>query len=307
MRFFLITALTFLVFSAIPLVSFAWVPGEPLVPSCYGNRELGGDGPYCQFYDLLQLVNNLIAFMVYLAAAVATIMFAYAGFLYVTASANPQNLEKAKNIFTKVLSGFVIILVAWLIIDIILSTLTGEGFSDWINVQPQEYETLPDPDPSSISTGGGTGTSACTDCENITAFSCNNPKSCQVPADVNQKLETFKDLLEGDGESLSNYIITETGVNTSVEHRSKGANLDLGCRGSGRNSDGTCTAAWVLSTGFWGGSKAIYETNSKADYDAKIAAGISSSRLLLLSTFNADRTCSSSSGCITGPHVSLYP
>ena len=69
-------------FSALPLVSLAWAPGDPIVPQCSFG---GGSGPYCQACDLLQLANNIIAFTIYLSAFIATIMFAYAGFLYVTA------------------------------------------------------------------------------------------------------------------------------------------------------------------------------------------------------------------------------
>lgn len=119
--------------------SGVWRPGCDIVPECDFS---GGQGPYCQACDLIKLVNNLIAFGIYLSVMVATVMFAYAGFLYVTASASPENVKKAKDLFTKVFMGFVFILIAWLIVDLTLSVFTGKGFGFWSEFTCEEFREV---------------------------------------------------------------------------------------------------------------------------------------------------------------------
>jgi ribosomal protein L33 len=125
-----------------------WYPGSQcgIVPECFSG------GPYCQACDLVRLVSNLLAFAIYFATFVATIMFTYAGFLYVTAAGSTENLTKAHDIFTKVFLGFVFVLVAWLIIDITLSVFTVKGgLGPWSTFECESVD-LPAHRPGS---GGG--------------------------------------------------------------------------------------------------------------------------------------------------------
>lgn len=155
-----------------PLAAMAWVPGQPLVPEC----QFDADGPYCTACDLVNLVNNLLAFAVYLTTFVATIMFAYAGFLYVTAATNAENIKKAKDIFGKVLLGFVFVLTAWLIVDIVLSVLTEKNFGFWTNLDcsggiptfedASVNTTAPTPGVDSSGTGSLPGRCSGADCLN---------------------------------------------------------------------------------------------------------------------------------------------
>lgn len=112
------------------VVSAAWSPGQPLVPPFFtGDDFHPAQVTYC---DLVTLVDNLLDFGVYLAALVATVMFVYAGFLYVTASARQENISQAKSIFGKVFLGFVVILTGWLIVNIILDVTTGDDINVWV-------------------------------------------------------------------------------------------------------------------------------------------------------------------------------
>lgn len=127
-----------------------------IVPQCGGDDDRYG--PYCQACHLMQLVQNLVNFAIFAAIAVATLMFVYAGFLYVTAaSAGQDQLKKARNVFAKVFIGFVIILVAWLIIDLIMKTFLGdeqrENYGPWNEIKCVEFRRVPAP-----SSSGGIGT-----------------------------------------------------------------------------------------------------------------------------------------------------
>jgi len=127
MRAFLLSA----VLAFLPItVSAATILGGPIVPSC--NTPFAGA---CGFCDLFQLAQNFINFAVGLTVIVATIMFVYAGVLYFSASAKPDNIKKAHGIFWKVFIGFVFVLSAWLIVDLIMKTFLGGQFGPWHSVQ----------------------------------------------------------------------------------------------------------------------------------------------------------------------------
>lgn len=125
--------------------------GAGLVPEC--------NGPYCQACDLVQLINNVISFAVYLSVFVATIMFVYAGFLYVTAAARTENLQKARSVFTSVFVGLVLVLTAWLIVDLILTVLTPhkDGFGFWVNIECVDLPTFEDASPTTVGVGSRNG------------------------------------------------------------------------------------------------------------------------------------------------------
>ena len=84
-------------------------------------------GTECGWNDLVQLASNIITFLLLLSIPVATIAFAWAGILMLTASGSEGQVEKAKEIFWKVLKGFIFALTAWLIVWTITNTLLKEG------------------------------------------------------------------------------------------------------------------------------------------------------------------------------------
>ncbi len=115
----------FLVFA--PFTSFALTgTGSGLVP-CSNTPGPAPDyiiSDPCDFNAFMELINNLIKYVIILAIPLAAISFAYAGFLLVTAGGESAHaFGEAKGIFTNTLVGLVIILAAWLIIKTILSIL----------------------------------------------------------------------------------------------------------------------------------------------------------------------------------------
>ncbi len=94
--------------------------GSDLVPAC----PVGG----CGFNELMELINKVINFLLFkIAMPLAALIFAYAGFLLITAGGDPSKVTKAKAIIRNLLIGFVIALAAWLIVNTILSTLGFQG------------------------------------------------------------------------------------------------------------------------------------------------------------------------------------
>lgn len=84
----------------------------------------------CGFDHLVVLAQNILNFIVTMSTMVAAAMFAFAGFLYFTAGGDKGKISKTHKIFTNTAIGIVVILVAWLLIDTILQSLTDRGLDD---------------------------------------------------------------------------------------------------------------------------------------------------------------------------------
>lgn len=86
----------------------------------------------CDFNAFMFLIDKAVKFILfYLAVPISAIMFAYAGFLLVTAGGEAAGARtKAKEIFTNAAIGLALVAAAWLIIKTILTTLGFEG--GWI-------------------------------------------------------------------------------------------------------------------------------------------------------------------------------
>jgi len=81
----------------------------------------------CNYVTLLATIGNLINFLIYAAGVVAVIMFVWAGSKMVLSGGNTSAKEEAKKILRNTIIGFIFVLAAWLIVEVILSTLGVEG------------------------------------------------------------------------------------------------------------------------------------------------------------------------------------
>lgn len=112
------------------------VMGAGLVP-CGGSGE-----PECGLSHLIGLGNNVIEFLIMIAALIAVILLAIGGFKLVISQGNPAAMEQAKSRIWNVFIGFVIILIAYLVVQTILTLLTGGGFETW-RIQERSTDTGP--------------------------------------------------------------------------------------------------------------------------------------------------------------------
>ena len=105
--------------SVAPTMAFA-AGFVTLVPDdCTGT---GGCHTVC---DIAKLAQNVLNDAIYLAVVISAFLFAWAGFKMLTAGGNTEQIGAARSIFTNVAVGLVIILVGWLLVDALMSTLTG--------------------------------------------------------------------------------------------------------------------------------------------------------------------------------------
>ncbi len=84
----------------------------------------------CDFNYFVTLAKNVIEFLIFkIAAPLAALMFAYAGFLYITNNGNEGQVKQAHDIFLYVFVGFVVCLAAWLTINMILNFFVLGSFN----------------------------------------------------------------------------------------------------------------------------------------------------------------------------------
>jgi hypothetical protein len=97
---------------------------QGLVPvQCAGPDAAVACGT-CEFVDL---INNVIQFIITFSTILATIVIIYAGFRLVTSAGDVSAKEVAKRIVVNVLIGYVLILAAFLIVNTILGVLVSDG------------------------------------------------------------------------------------------------------------------------------------------------------------------------------------
>src|SRR3989344_8914428 len=90
---------------------------DPIIPECGGK-----DQHECGFGDLIQLINNIIDYLILIAIPVAAAVFAYAGFILMTTAVADKKSE-AKGMIRKVFIGLAIVLAAWLITNTLTKAL----------------------------------------------------------------------------------------------------------------------------------------------------------------------------------------
>ena len=101
----------------------------PLLASAAGGlpaKIVPCSGLDCNLCHIATLAQNVLNTGIFIAVFLSAILFAWAGWKYVTAGGG-GDVSAAREIFTNVLVGLVIILAAWLIVDTIMRTLVNES------------------------------------------------------------------------------------------------------------------------------------------------------------------------------------
>jgi len=115
-------------FAAImPMVALAQGGLVTIVPeNC--NTQPGGCQSICDFAKLAQ---NVLNDGIFFAIVVSAIFFAWAGWQYMTAEGQPYKIKSAKKMFRNILIGLLLIVGAWLLVDTLISSLTGTSGLQW--------------------------------------------------------------------------------------------------------------------------------------------------------------------------------
>lgn len=106
-------------------------PGTVLTPEqVKADKEGNGLVPCkntCDFNDVLQLVNNLIVFLIKeLFIPIIILLFMYAGYQYITANGNPAKVANLKKMVGHIVLGMLLVLCSWLIVKTLISILSSD-------------------------------------------------------------------------------------------------------------------------------------------------------------------------------------
>lgn len=140
--YFLIPLFTifYLLFTAAaPASAHTWRLGTPLVP-CGQNVNFPGtaddESKPCDRCQLFHLLKHLIDFgLLFILPVGGTLIFIYAGVLYILSGANPGMQGKARGIFTSTIYATLVIVLAWLITNTILVNLGDNVAANWYQFQ----------------------------------------------------------------------------------------------------------------------------------------------------------------------------
>ena len=89
--------------------------------------DKGVSATNCNLCDFATLIQNIINFLLAISTVIATGLFAYAGILFFSNATNPAQIQKAKEIFGKVLIGFIIALTGYLVVQTLLNVLVNQS------------------------------------------------------------------------------------------------------------------------------------------------------------------------------------
>lgn len=122
-----------------------------ILPAVVFAQLVPCDGPECQACHLVELGDNIVRFLITIAAVIGAIMIAVAGLQMVTSGGDVARVTAAKNTMTNVVIGFIILLAAWLLVDTIMKAFVNESkFGVWNQIECVElpqYENEPPPLP----------------------------------------------------------------------------------------------------------------------------------------------------------------
>lgn len=113
-----------------------------LVP-CDGV-SINGQGVECDYNALVNGINRLVKYFIYLAHFFAIAMFMYAGFLYMFAGDKSGNVEQAKRIFKNIGIGLFFVYAGWLLVYSLLTYLIDPAFVNEVKKNNTGVQTVED-------------------------------------------------------------------------------------------------------------------------------------------------------------------
>lgn len=112
---------------------FALLTFPSLVFGAVDTGLVGCSGPDCNACSFVQMISNIIQWLVGILVIIAVLLIVRAGFELVVSQGNPAALTNAKKMMTNVAIGFVIMMAAWTIVDTVIKALVdpSAGFGVW--------------------------------------------------------------------------------------------------------------------------------------------------------------------------------
>ncbi len=98
--------------------------------SLFPEKLVPCDGPDCNLGKLAEGAGNLLKFLIGITVVGSVLVFAWAGFKYMSNLGDAAKVKQAHGIFKNVAIGLVVVLSAWLIVSTLLKLLTGSNLNE---------------------------------------------------------------------------------------------------------------------------------------------------------------------------------
>jgi hypothetical protein len=114
---------SFVLLFSVCLAVLPFISSATLVP-CNGLN--------CNICDLITLIKNIVNFLISLSVILGVIFIIWGGFLILTSTGSSGRLEDGKKAIGYAITGLIIVLGAWLIVDTTLRIFMGSNSpTDW--------------------------------------------------------------------------------------------------------------------------------------------------------------------------------
>lgn len=100
--------------------------------NCGGYQANGSPQSPCKLYDLVVSIQNIINFLLSGAWLVAVLFIMWSGWGLINTAGNQEKIGEAKKTFSNAVIGFFLIMAVYLLLNAIISTLTGRALNDWL-------------------------------------------------------------------------------------------------------------------------------------------------------------------------------
>lgn len=244
--------------------------------------------------DLTTYIEGMFKLLIALSAIFAVFMIVIGGFQYMTSDAL-QGKQEGRERIANSIKGLILVIGAWLI----LYTVDDRLLTINLSLSPAN---VPAPQGGGGTAQAGTG-SVCANCTPVNGsglnFSRNTINHCER---MSQGCFLNQDLVNK-LKNIPGITITEVWP-PSVNHQAA-------CHRNGTCVDATIsnmtnvdTVKNFIGTATQSGVRPVFETSDQNLINQLLQSGVSQNNLLFIRQCNASQGITS--GCITGPHFSLY-
>src|SRR5689334_15026423 len=118
-----------------------YVNGADGLRVCGGSENISAgatDSSFCQLQDIFKLIAKITNYLIGAAGLFAIVMIVVSGVRLITSIGNDSEVKKGKKGLTNAIIGFVLVLIAYLVINtIFVAIVSQKGYTDFkINYLP---------------------------------------------------------------------------------------------------------------------------------------------------------------------------
>ncbi len=126
-----------LVFRFIKLLTITFVflfPVPYTLSPTYADVKIGDSFGFGGMTSLGQVTSTLMVPLFYFATFLVILYFLFGAFKYLTSGGNKETVAAARSVITQAIIGFFILMLAFLVLQFILSSLFGSEVVPFVNI-----------------------------------------------------------------------------------------------------------------------------------------------------------------------------